>query len=146
MFFDNQCFIKTSLDQIITFKTPKLGPDNNSTAYIYIYVCVCVSTRGPVTRCRLLLRAAQAGLLCLAHLLWLMMRLGSNRLAESPSGRRPHLPIVTGGPFPQATALPSPPSPSLFPPPPGSFCNAPGGGGPGWCRRRAPRAPGKGGV
>ena len=23
---------KTNLDQIITFKTPKLGPDNNSTA------------------------------------------------------------------------------------------------------------------
>ena len=37
---------KTNLDQIITFKTPKLGPDNNSTAYIYIYIyislCLCL--------------------------------------------------------------------------------------------------------
>ena len=40
VFFDNWCFIKkkTNLDQIITFKTPKLGPDNNTTAYIYIYI------------------------------------------------------------------------------------------------------------
>ena len=30
------------MDQIITFKNPKLGPDNNFTAYIYIYMCVCV--------------------------------------------------------------------------------------------------------
>ena len=30
---------ETNLDQIITFKTPKLGPDNNTTAYIYIYIC-----------------------------------------------------------------------------------------------------------
>ena len=37
-------------------------------------------------------------------------------------------PIAAGVPFPDATALPSPPFPSLFPPPPGSFC---GGGGPG---------------
>ena len=29
---------KTNLDQIITFKRAKLGPDNNSTAYIYIYM------------------------------------------------------------------------------------------------------------
>ena len=29
---------KTNLDQIITFKNPKLGPDNNSTACIYIYI------------------------------------------------------------------------------------------------------------
>ena len=37
----------------------------------------------------------------------------------------PPSPIAIGGPFPQAKALPSPPSPSLFPPPPlGSFCNA----------------------
>ena len=32
VFFDNRCFIKTNLDQIITFKRAKLGPDNNSTA------------------------------------------------------------------------------------------------------------------
>ena len=29
------------MDQIITFKTPKLGPDNNTTAYIYIYIYIC---------------------------------------------------------------------------------------------------------
>ena len=47
-------------------------------------------------------------------------------------GGPPPSPIVIGGPFPQAKPLPSPPSPSLFPPHPlGSFCKAPGGGGPG---------------
>ena len=39
VFFCYRCFRKkTNLDQIITSKTPKLGPDNNSTAYIYIYI------------------------------------------------------------------------------------------------------------
>ena len=32
---------QTNLAQIITVENPKLGPDNNSTAYIYIYMCVC---------------------------------------------------------------------------------------------------------
>ena len=32
VFWGNRCFRKTNLDQIITSKTPKLGPDNNSTA------------------------------------------------------------------------------------------------------------------
>ena len=32
---DKQCFEKTNLDQLITLKTPKLGPVNNSTAYMY---------------------------------------------------------------------------------------------------------------
>ena len=36
----------------------------------------------------------------------------------------PRPPIATGGPFPQAMALPSPPSPSHFRRPHGSFCNA----------------------
>ena len=31
---------KTNLDQIITSKTPKLGPDNKSTTNIYIYMCI----------------------------------------------------------------------------------------------------------
>ena len=53
----------------------------------------------------------------------------------------PPSPIAIGGPFPQANPLPSPPSPSLFPPTPlGSFCKAPGGGGPGWWGGRGPRA------
>ena len=68
-------------------------------------------------------------------------------------GGSPPIPIAIGGPFPQAKALPSPPSPSLFPPTPlGSFCNAPGvrdgaaqsgvgGGGPrgGWRGRALQR-------
>ena len=39
VFFGNRCFgKKTNLDQIITSKRAKLGPDNNSTAiYIYMY-------------------------------------------------------------------------------------------------------------
>ena len=41
VFFGNRCFgKKTNLDQIITSKTAKLGPENNSTAYIYIYMCI----------------------------------------------------------------------------------------------------------
>ena len=37
--FDNRCFIeKQTWTRLITLKTPKLGPDNNSTAYIYIYI------------------------------------------------------------------------------------------------------------
>ena len=36
VFFGNRCFGKKNLDQIITSKRAKLGPDNNSTAYIYI--------------------------------------------------------------------------------------------------------------
>ena len=40
-------------------------------------------------------------------------------------GGSPPSPIVIGGPFPQAKPLPSPR------PPRGSFCEAPGGGGPG---------------
>ena len=39
---------------------------------------------------------------------------GPNWCLEGP----PPSPIAIGGPFPQAKALPSPPSPSLFPPPP----------------------------
>ena len=42
MFFANNVFKKTNLAQIITLETPKLGPDNNFTAYIYIYVYVCM--------------------------------------------------------------------------------------------------------
>ena len=30
---------KTNLAQIITLQMAKLGPENNSTAYIYIYIC-----------------------------------------------------------------------------------------------------------
>ena len=41
-------------------------------------------------------------------------RSGPNWCLEGP----PPSPIAIGGPFPQAKALPSPPSPSLFPPPP----------------------------
>ena len=54
-------------------------------------------------------------------------------------------PIATGGPFPQATALLTAPSPSLFPTP-ASCCDAPGGG---WARLvwgRGRRAQGAGGV
>ena len=40
--FYKQCLNKANLDQIITIKKAKLGPDNNSTAYIYIYVYVYV--------------------------------------------------------------------------------------------------------
>ena len=36
--FDKQCFVKTNLAQIITPQKAKLGPDNNTTAYIYIYI------------------------------------------------------------------------------------------------------------
>ena len=37
--FDKQCFVKkTNLAQIITPQMAKLGPDNNTTAYIYIYI------------------------------------------------------------------------------------------------------------
>ena len=36
-------------------------------------------------------------------------------LATTALGDRPHLPIATGGPFPQATALPSPTFPCPFP-------------------------------
>ena len=47
--------------------------------------------------------------------------------------RVPPIPHCDWRTLPQAKPLPSPPSPSLFPPPPlGSFCKAPGGGGPGW--------------
>ena len=49
-------------------------------------------------------------------------------------------PLQLEGPFPQAAALPSPPSGSLFPHPPGSFCNAPGRGGPGRCGGWGPMA------
>ena len=35
------------MDQIITFKTPKLGPDNNTTAYIYIYIYAVRLLSGP---------------------------------------------------------------------------------------------------
>ena len=67
---------------------------------------------------------------------------GSNWCLEGS----PHPPLQLEGPFPQAKALPSPPSPSLFPPPPlGSFCNAPGRGGPVWCGGRGPRVQGGGG-
>ena len=39
VFFGNRCFRKTNLDQIITSKRAKLGPDNNLTAiHIYIYI------------------------------------------------------------------------------------------------------------
>ena len=42
-------------------------------------------------------------------------------------------PHCTKGPFPQATALPSPPTlPLPLPQPPGSFCNGPGEGSLGW--------------
>ena len=37
------------MDQIITSKTPKLGPDNNSTAYIYIYIYTAGLQGGPKT-------------------------------------------------------------------------------------------------
>ena len=44
VFFGNRCFgKKTNLDQIITSKRAKLGPDNNSTAYIYIYAVKLLS-------------------------------------------------------------------------------------------------------
>ena len=39
VFWGNRSFgKKTNLDQIITSKRAKLGPDSNSTAYIYIYL------------------------------------------------------------------------------------------------------------
>ena len=38
VFFDKQCFVKTNLAQIITPQKAKLGPDNNTTAYICIYI------------------------------------------------------------------------------------------------------------
>ena len=30
---------KANLDQLLTLKTPKLGPVTDSTTYIYIYIC-----------------------------------------------------------------------------------------------------------
>ena len=33
---------RPNLDQIITIKKAKLGPDNNSTAYMYIYMCAYI--------------------------------------------------------------------------------------------------------
>ena len=48
----SQCFLaigvleKTNLDQITTSKTPKLGPDNNFTAYTYVYVYMLWSNQG----------------------------------------------------------------------------------------------------
>ena len=56
----------------------------------------------------------------------------------------PPSPVAIGGPFPQAKALPSPPSPSLPPTPLGSFCKAPGRGGPVWSGGRGPRVQGGG--
>ena len=41
--FDKQCLKKANLDQIITPQKAKLGPENNSTAYIYIYIHICAS-------------------------------------------------------------------------------------------------------
>ena len=38
---------KTNLDQIITSKRAKLGPDNNLTAYIYIYIYAVKLLSGP---------------------------------------------------------------------------------------------------
>ena len=59
---------------------------------------------------------------------------------EPPDGSGPSCPlegppippIAAGGPFPQATTLPSPLSRSLFPPPPWLFFSAAAGGSPGW--------------
>ena len=31
-----------NLAQLVTFENPKLGPDNNFTAYMYIYIYMCV--------------------------------------------------------------------------------------------------------
>ena len=59
--------------------------------------------------------------------------LTSDLLAPTGVWRSPPSPIVIGGPFPQAKPLPSRPLlPSSPPPLLGSFCKAPGGGGPGW--------------
>ena len=33
-------YTKTNLDQIMTSHKAKLGPDNNTTAYIYIYIYI----------------------------------------------------------------------------------------------------------
>ena len=51
---------------------------------------------------------------------------------------RPIPPLQLEDPFPQATVLPSNPLPPSSPHPPGSFCNAPGRGRPGWCGGRVP--------
>ena len=44
--FDKQCLKMTNLDQIITTKTAKLGPDNITPqhAYIYIYIYMAVGS------------------------------------------------------------------------------------------------------
>ena len=45
--FDKHCFL-TNLDQRITPQKAKLGPDNNSTAYIqYIYIYAVKLKTGP---------------------------------------------------------------------------------------------------
>ena len=40
-----QSVLKNNLDQIITSKRAKLGPDNNFTAYIYIYIYIYICRR-----------------------------------------------------------------------------------------------------
>ena len=39
--FGNQCLIENKLEPDINFQKNKLGPENNSTAYIYIYIHTC---------------------------------------------------------------------------------------------------------
>ena len=66
------------------------------------------------------------GTLCFSYLSRLgtqkvPQRIGSPQMWVWPQlvfGGSPPSRIAIGGPFPQAKALPSPPSPSLFPPPP----------------------------
>ena len=64
-------------------------------------------------------------------------------------GGSPPSPIAIGGQFPQAKALPPPPSPSHFPPHPPWFVlqwfGSPAGGGPVWRGGRGPRGGGGGG-
>ena len=67
-------------------------------------------------------------------------------LAPTGVWRVPPSPMVVGGPLPpsQTPSLPALSVP-LPPTPLGSFCKAPGGGGPGWWEGRGPRAQGGGG-
>ena len=66
------------------------------------------------------------------------MGLAPTGVWRSPPNTPPHLPSSQTPSLP-ALSFPLPPTPL------GSFCEAPGGGGPGWCRGRGPRAQGGGG-